>query len=491
MENLKFVNLLLLLPKIQMEQFAAYAMYELKKTKEKQLLDYLVMRIAKGKALNKKELLAILELKEGEERKLTRVFSRFTEILEGFIAAKELTKKDRKDSQLIQHYLLLKKLKGTGQEQLFLQTYRKAERYISTINKNDTRQQIFSLALAHEVYFHPHVDLAPPSSHKSTLRLNHIGDLMDLLERVHSINTLQYAAVILSRKQIFDAGVPIQLKEEIERLKYPSDEHYLTMVYSEIITLYYDFEEGLYFALKSLILQNLLQLPFHEQDILFRHLINLTAHAIRLNKTFLNDALEIYDFGIENEFFLKDGYLVKEHLINYINVACELGKTDEAKVFLAKNKSKLPPSIQDQVVTLCSSSILIAEKDYQAAFILLLYINFIDVELRITGRSNRIRACYAWHMTTKEDMVVGEKKDVFIKDELDSFRNVLNRLGNNKKISKERLEANHCFRKIVLEMVNHIGTLDKSSVKKSLRKKLQNQKKVACRAWLLEQIDKM
>ena len=261
-------------------------------------------------------------------------------------------------------------------------------------------------------------------------------------------------------------------------------------IYAVCLQLFTNFEERQYRLFKKLVFNNLDQLSQQEQVSIFTLLINHTAHAMRIDKNFNKDALEIYRFGMTHSLLEEDGHIVMNHFINYVNMLCSEGRTRTANLFVNEFSKKLDGTVREQIVKIALSRILLTEKKYKEAFSTLYKKGFKNLQLRLMARVNRLVACYEWHIHGDEDMEI-EGNLIFIDDETEAFRKGLSRIKSSMGDKSEVILANLNFSKFLRLLIQQGKEQDVESAKALLREKLKEYNYLILRTWLEEKIEEL
>lgn len=458
-----FGKLLSQLTPKELQQFAAYARFEISNTTKQKLLDYIVTCQLDKQDPTMEQLNAIVD------SRLTRVVSEFKTILEGFIAGKQISKAKTGVWNTIKYMALITFLRKSSDLKLVKSICKKASESLQRTTKDSFDNRVVKWLFADQIYFHP--DVKELVSDVSIMK--NIDDVVTLGKQVYTLSQLQYLTAMMAENKLANIPLKVDIDMEVNRLNIDKNDD-LKSYYYEFIQLYTTFERNQFLKLKKSILTKIGRYADSEQDLLFRHLINCCVQGIYNDNSLLASASEIYKVLFKNKTLLRSPSLIKIHILNFIDLACapKIKRANSAKSFLQEHAGKLGRALRTQVVNLCKSKILMAEGKFEKAYNLLNKNNFVDTHIKILSKTTLLMACY----DADEDE---------ISTKLELFRCFLrDNLNNKENISTKRKEANQNFHKMLNKLVNP-GRMQKHH----LQSMLDNMENIAHDSWLQQKID--
>jgi hypothetical protein len=204
---------------------------------------------------------------------------------------------------------------------------------------------------------------------------------------------LKYACELISRGAIvkektYNLDIDLLLKE-IDQPLY-SDQP-LIQFYLKVLYLVHKDDIDAYNYLK-VFLEKEDQIGVAEFEALIMYLLNFTARRIRLNQEgFQGEYFKICKIADARQIFTAHGYFPVETFLNIINIASNLGETDWALVFLAKNINSIEPKFKNDISSFCLARILYEKKEFERANSLIQSVQITDFNLSLQCRILTIR----------------------------------------------------------------------------------------------------
>lgn len=191
---------------------------------------------------------------------------------------------------------------------------------------------------------------------------------------------------------------------------------------------------------------------------------------------------ELQKLLLQNKVLLENNQLSHISYRNIVSIAIKLKEYEWAEKFIEDNKYLISENHRENAYNLSKSNIFYAQKNFEATVSLLNDVVFTDVYYACTSKFTLLKAYYAL-----KEM---ETLDYFVA----SFQLYLKRNKevsiNFKKSSENFLKH---FKKLLL-IVNQVDFKENDKIDKkikSLKTKIHEEKIMANKAWLLEEIDKI
>ncbi|MEO1263916.1 MAG: hypothetical protein AAFZ15_34240 [Bacteroidota bacterium] len=393
--------------------------------------------------------------------------------VERFLAAIDLLSDTvRFKDQLGQSYLLRKKLN------LFNEISRSA---IQLIEEKATKEweDYLQLGIVHEkLYFQPDQDIRYQPNPDNLIGAEKNLDLFYALGKFRILH--EYAA----RKEL----LKYELKNE------PEFKH-LTFLKNELnhpaINLYFlklsrnkNWGADEFIQFKESMLQNFSALPFREKKVFLLSAINDTVVLVSKGHTgFLNDMFELYKKGIEAELLIHEGFMTVTTFNNIVLVANNLLETAFVKGFISKyidclpEETKLEARLWSESQTLYSSGYSEKVIDHIGQY------NFRHALYGVLSRGTLLKANY--DVTLKDP----SRKNLFL-SYCDSFEQYMRR---GHLFVPDRNEAYIRLAQYTKKLMNIAlhKKGDKEEKLKKLKARLEKEKNIFGKLWLLRKIDEL
>ncbi|MFT4760617.1 MAG: hypothetical protein ACI9XO_003288 [Paraglaciecola sp.] len=221
------------------------------------------------------------------------------------------------------------------------------------------------LRLAHEKYFNNH-------SEKIAFQTPQIEGIMTKLDDFYALAKLRYSCELYQRQQILNEPVSdIRFLEKILEQDF-SKTSIAHQCYQAALPVIQQKAEAGYYLLKQLVLGHLEQLHLRDQHILVTYLTNFAAHKIRKgNRHFIREIFDIYQQGLQFEFFSVNGVFNDMHFGNILDVACSLQEYEWAEQFIKDWGGKLTDLHRAEIITFSNAFILYEKQEFSTALDLL------------------------------------------------------------------------------------------------------------------------
>ncbi len=293
----------------------------------------------------------------------------------------------------------------------------------------------------------------------------------DFLDQSYVLKKLKYLCSMLSREKILSTNYELHFIDEIINR---TDSELLRSV--PLIEIYYsilgllksDFEIADFTTLKALILKYKTKISSDEMQEIFQYAINFCLSSLRKGKDeFVEEALNLYIEGIEDEILLQNGVLSPWTYTNVAKLALRKEKFDWIKTFLHANKKRLPKSVRKNVLNYNLAEVHFYKKEYDAALRLLQEVEFHDLTFNLSFRVMLAKIYF-------------EKEEIEVLLSLIASFSIY--IKRSKKLSAELKQTNLNF----CLFLKKITKIKKSEKRIELREEIKNCKLLTDRGWLLK-----
>ena len=303
---------------------------------------------------------------------------------------------------------------------------------------------------------------------------NNLQYASNALDQYYVLKKLKYLCSMRSRERILSANYTIYYLDEISKWR---DSEILKSVplvqiyFSILNMLQKDYLVEEFSELQQLIQKHKSEIAKDEMQEVFQYLINFCLASLRKGKDeFVDEALNLYITGIEDEILLKNGFLSPWTYTNVVKLALRKEKFDWIHQFLYQNKKRLPKPVRTNVLNYNLAEVHFYKKEFNEALMRLREVEFDDLTFNLT-----IRVMLA--------KIYFEQKDhEVLRSLLTSFIIYLKR---SKKISTELKQTNLNFCKFL----KRIMKTKNSSKLVDLEKEIKSCELLTDRSWLLKKLN--
>lgn len=299
-----------------------------------------------------------------------------------------------------------------------------------------------------------------------------LQNVSDSLNRLYAIQKIKYSCEMLSRSKLLKDVYTPPNKEEINRFidKGNLRKSPLALIFLEIFHLLSkDESEQNFEKLKSYLEEYNDIIPKAEKPDIYFHGINYCIVQITKNnkpRYYVQECLNLYLAGIEQEFLLNNGFLTPSTFKNVVKLGLNLKKYDFTEDFIQKKHKKLEEKYQEDALHFNLADINYRRKNYKEAQIHLIQVEFSDIYYALDAKTMLLKIYYE----------INEGEALFAL--IASFSIYLRR---NKKIAKDVREA-------YLNFTTILGRIVRAHKEKypAIIEKINNTKYLYNRNWLLE-----
>ncbi|PHN05975.1 hypothetical protein [Flavilitoribacter nigricans] len=403
-------------------------------------------------------------------QKLLNLMSNFTALLKDYLRNIQLEKTAHlQDRLLLQSFAERPLAYETFEREMF-----KADR---ELDKGTVRDSIYfqqKFWLGQSYCNHPATDkfkLSPEVYEAS----------MEQLDQWYILEKLLLSCEMKAREKPLSENHRIWLLQEISEKAYDFREDApVIMAYLEILELLETEETVSYTRLKDILWRNFADFTRLQQQQILQCLINFTIlRGNQGEQLFLQENLELYQFGLTAGLFLEHGMLNDMQFINIVNIALRTGATQWCQKFIREHKKRLDPRARKDAVSLANALWLYKTQQAETAINLLQEVDFLNVYYQIQSRVLLLKIFYE---SFQQDLNYFE----LINAQVESFERYLRR---NEQLADHKKEGLLNFALAVKRLIRLQMELQNSDQERTkMRRQLEQQIPVYNKSWLLNQI---
>jgi len=265
--------------------------------------------------------------------------------------------------------------------------------------------------------------------------------------------------------------VTLKLIEESEVLSSTPAIRIYSLIY-QILTK--ENSKDLYFELKDLAKENILLFPKSEQAEIFDAIFSYCIAGVNKGKLeFQREYLDLNDWGIQEEFILKNGVLSPTSFRNYIGISLRMSDFERAENYIEKNILLLEESRRHNALHLNLARLYFYRKEYETVIDKLQAVNYNDV----------------WYNINSKILLMATYYEL---DEIDPLYSLIDShsafLRREKLLDNKRKKRHLQFISNLKKIVNHPDSKEKVL---ALKNKIESEKEVVNKEWLLEKIEEL
>ncbi len=295
---------------------------------------------------------------------------------------------------------------------------------------------------------------------------------LDNLDLFYFTKKIKYSCEVLNRQKIFSTSYDLDFMNIV--YEYLSDERKikepLIAIYYQIYALLIKEDASENFEILKDLIQNYNEeISSIEKQHIYSYAINYCGRQMKYNKNskyYVNQCLDLYLKGIQQEFLFENGYLSPWNFKNVVKLGFNLKKYDWTEKFIQDYHIKLAPEFQDDALHYNLADLAYRKENYQDAQYHLLLVEYSDLVYSLGAKTMLLKIYY-------------ENKEVeSLLSLIASFSIYLRR---NKKISNNFRETYLNFAMLLSQIVR--ATKDK--IPKVINN-INNTELVTNRSWLLQ-----
>jgi hypothetical protein len=310
------------------------------------------------------------------QKDLSNALSRLYGYLEEYLLFKKMQSKP-----FYRYYLLAEIYKERGQQELFINQVKNSEKQLDKTPERDLWYLYKGLPLAIHKYFSLKTNRLHSKKAEGAFQ-----DLMSHLDEFFMSAKLKFAIEYQQRRKVLQQSeLEIHFLKEVEQyiLKHQEEVNPVTKIYFLIYQLNKRPNDFDFNTLKELVMNHIQMVHPEDQSHLYKILLNkLAQNSKKGNYKALEEALEIFQFGLKHRLALADGIITAIHFNNIVDIACKVDKIEWAKSFIKQWKKYLPPEEQIDAEKLVKCTIAFSEGRFDDTLALLIQIQQNDIHYK-------------------------------------------------------------------------------------------------------------
>ncbi len=436
------------------------------------LAEYLIESIKSEKEVGMKEAIweIVSDSQTFDDLKFRKLCNDLLERFERFLINERL-----ENEKLLQANLLLQSINENKFEQLFEKQTKKSNRII---DREIDRSAEFYL----RVYFNKKIlqNLSTNYEKKSDIKNNlknlTYKDLSQNLDTFYVIEKLRHATDILTWRKLYNTDIELDLGITLDLIGlYNLDSVPAVKVYYLMYKLMSgDGNSSDYVELKKLSKSVMDNFPEEERREIIDVLLSFVIRDV--NKGDLDavkEMLVLYEWGIESELILVNGYLSPTTFRNYVVGGLRVGEFDKVHDFIDKKAELLKNEHRENAVNFCLCRVAFHKKEFDKVLTYLNKVNYDDIWYNVNSRYYLLASYYE----------LGESDA--LESAIESFIAFLRR---EKSIDVKRKAKQISFAKYLKKLVNNKYNKE---VSRELKAIISEDDQVFNKSWLLEKIEEL
>ncbi len=473
-ENTRIFKLMKNLETIKLNRFSKFihSPYFNKNTKISQLFDQLHNDIRQGNAAPSKEELWQISGFEDEynDLKFRKLCNDLVERYERFIAVEYM-----QEDKLLLSNLLVNAVKSSDNEELI-------EKHIQKASTVFERSPDHSSDYFLQKYLHDKTlqNLKSNYEKKEDIK-NFINDasyqnLSTQLDAYYVIEKLRQAIDVITWSKQYKMSINIDLGMAQGLL---NEERISSIVSVKVYWLIFqiltiDESKNLYYELKELARKEINSFPKVEQAEIFDALFSYCVRKGNEGSTeFQNEYMDLHEWGIQEEFILKNGVLSPTSFRNYVFAGLRLGEYKRVEEYIEKHINLLEGFRQENALSFNKARVAWYKKDFDNVLTYLNQVNYDDV----------------WYNINSKIMLLASYYEL---DEIDPLYSLMDSytafLRREKSLDSKRKKRHFQFISYLKKIVNNP---DNKNQMIQLKEEIIKDKEVTSKDWLLEKIDEL
>jgi len=300
-------------------------------------------------------------------------------------------------------------------------------------------------------------------------------DLSQNLDSFYVIEKLRHATDILAWRKLYktdielDLGLTLDIIDRYDLEKIPAVKVYHLM---------YKLMSGAgasedYVELKEISEKVIDNFPSEEQREIIDTLLSFVIKDVNKgDQDALLEMVNLYEWGVDSEIILDQGFLSPTTFRNYVVGGLRLGLFEKVENFIKRNAILLEESVRENAINFNLSRLAFYRKDFNQVLVYLNKVNYDDIWYSVNSRTYLLAVYYEM-----------KEYDV-LESQIQSFTNFLRR---DKSLDSNKTALYMNF----ISFVNKIFKVHGKASVEELRKEINEEKLVANKSWLLEKIDEL
>lgn len=229
---------------------------------------------------------------------------------------------------------------------------------------------------------------------------SNLQNVSDYLDYFYFLNKLKYSCEMINRSKVLVDDYELKFIEEVvnylekkETKNIPLIAIYLQVFY----TLQNESAEVNFETLKALLIRYKDKLPTQEKRTIYLYAINYCGVQIGRSANrvyYVEECLELYMIGIEQEFLFINGYLSPWTFKNTVRLGLNLKKYDWTAIFIQNYYQKLAIEFQEDALHYNLANLAFRRKNYADAQHHLLLVEYSDIFYSLGAKTMLLKIYY-------------------------------------------------------------------------------------------------
>ncbi len=304
------------------------------------------------------------------------------------------------------------------------------------------------------------------------------------LDRFFEVAKLKLAAEMAARSNILSKTYDTQYLDHILlQLEAREGTELETNLYGKARNLYIKDEREEFNTTLETFLVNIGNLHHNDKNLLFHHLLNFTIRKGNAgHHAYMKDSFKLYQIGLSERFLLQNSRMTDTTFTNICALGIKLENYEWVEEFIESYYENLNHDVRDNAKTLSLAFLHYGKGEFERTEELITTFQFTNPFYQVRGKILATRALY----------------ELFIKDESYYELIVSNLLAFGKYLRRNNtLGSNN--KEVYIRFIQHLKTTINLKVKRqltkqrkeSLKEKLNKEKQVINRSWLMQKIDEL
>ncbi len=406
-----------------------------------------------------------------KEQKLRKKLSEFSKLIQTFIATEELDQNEFFKTKLLSDFLFKK-----NKHNAFLKLSNKRLKQLEENPINDTNFHLEKSKINEQLY-------ALSLKTKFQPQAPYLYQATDHLDRFYHLKKLEHFCAENSLNQLFKKEKNSTLNQiDLTAIQANYGEDPVFKLYLQLIELKDKETNTLLFnTIFKDLKTNIKSFSVFQQKFIFSQLLNYSFEQVKHKKSiYLKKQLELYVFGLEEDFFVEGNFIPDTTFLN-IGFSATLNKAfDLVDLLINKYGNKLSPREQTRAIQLLKSFMAFHKGKYQTAYDLILNIEEPDLHYKLRTKLLSIRCLY--HIQLKDKSYLST-----LKSQIKSFENFISR---EKRLNATNQSSYLNFTKVIKTIIQFEKSSFPKKDKNKLIKKLNTYDVIIAKEWLLNIIKK-
>lgn len=413
---------------------------------------------------------AIFREKDYHEGKFRKLLSDLVSLTESFLIQEELN-----DSSLLKQNLLLQSIKKNKisaiQKKIVTNSIKEADR-----RKEQSSEYFLQRFRIEKNHYNLTSHFERKAKKKSITAAQDLQELSKKLDIFYLIEKMRHGTDLLTWSVMYKSDIDFaqfdftsKLIERSNYLEIPA----VNIFYNIFKAFKDDQNPKHYFKAKEIMLNNLDEFPFAEQQDIYDSMISYCIGKVNDGeKEFIPEALEMYKTGVDTGISLIDGELTPTTFRNIVGVSLRFGYIDTAIDFINDKIDLINHKFRNNALNFNLARVYFYKKDHGKVLDYLNQVDFDDVWYNINSKAMLIATYYET-------------------EELDPLESLLTSyaafIRREKSLDESRRHHFLNFVKIVRKLIKVFPVTNEKLDK--LKDEVQNTKAIINRKWLYERIE--